>query len=102
MLRSLPRCSCQDQRADAGRLALLERAAGDCVELVSGCAHIVEHQDVASLRAGRVGDVQDLAEGRCGYRFSAMLFPADFSAACVLMIAARVPYRRSSARHSRL
>lgn len=63
---SLPRCSGQDQRADAGRLALVEQAVGDCVELVSGGAHVIEDQDVAPLCAGRVGDVQDLAERCCG------------------------------------
>jgi len=37
-LRSLPRCSCQDQGTHAGRLAPVEQAADDCVELVSGGA----------------------------------------------------------------
>ena len=91
-LRSLPRCSRQDQRADAGCLALVEQAAGDRVELVSGGANVIEHQDVASLRAGRVGDVQDLVAEDCrGRRFSARLPPADFPVARVLMIAAGVP-----------
>jgi hypothetical protein len=48
---------------------LVEQAVCDCVELVSGGAHVVEHQDVASARAGRIGDVQDLAEGCCGCPF---------------------------------
>lgn len=45
----------------------IEQAVGDCVELVSGGAHVVEHQDVAPACTGRVGDVQDLTED-CGGR----------------------------------
>ena len=45
-LRSPPGCSRQDQGTDAGRRALIEQVADDCVELVSGGAH-VEHEDLA-------------------------------------------------------
>jgi hypothetical protein len=57
--------SCQDRSTDAGRPALVEQAADDCVELVSGGAHVVKHKDAELLRVGRGGHVQDLAEGYC-------------------------------------
>jgi hypothetical protein len=38
---------------------LVEQAADDCVELVSGGALVIEHEDAASLCWAKVRDIQE-------------------------------------------
>jgi hypothetical protein len=53
-----PRGTRQDDTFNLGCATFVDQVSGDAVELAPRRAHVVVHQDAATLRSGRVGDIE--------------------------------------------